>query len=255
MELTFLGTGTSQGIPVIACDCEVCVSDNPQNTRLRTSAMVTIGGKNIVIDVGPDFRQQMLANKVLDIDSVLITHQHNDHVIGMDDVRPFNFRYRKDIPIYCSAGVIKDLKNRFAYAFATKPYPGAPQLDLREIKAGQNFIVADQEIIPFEVKHGGMPVLGFRFGALTYITDAKIIPPEAIEEIKGTEVLVLNALRQEEHHSHLTLQEALDFIDLIKPRQAFLTHLSHKMGTLESVNKLLPSHVTIAYDGLNVHIA
>ncbi len=252
MKITFLGTGTSQGVPVIGCDCKVCTSSNSQDNRLRTSAMITIYEKNFVIDVGPDFRQQMLLNKVEDIECVLITHEHNDHVIGLDDVRPFNFKYRKNIPIYCTGRVIKSLKKHFDYAFAENPYPGAPRFNINEIEAGIPITVANESIIPFEVMHGNMPVLGFRFGDLTYITDAKTIDDNAIEKIKGTKVLVLNALRLESHHSHFSLEEALDFITYIQPEQAYLTHISHKMGLAEEISKRLPSNVSLAYDGLSV---
>lgn len=254
LKITFLGTGTSQGIPVIGCDCEVCTSKDPRDTRLRTSAMVSANGKNVVIDVGPDFRQQMLNNKITDIDCVLLTHEHNDHVVGLDDVRPFNFRYRKDMPIYCTSQVMSSLKQRFAYAFLKNPYPGAPRFELIEINGTTPFEVIGEEIIPIEVMHGRMPVLGFRFNELTYITDAKTFDQSAIEKIKGTKILILNALRRENHHSHLSLEEALAFVEQIQPQQAYLIHLSHKMGLTAEVNKSLPPNVTIAYDGLIVNI-
>lgn len=254
MKVTFLGTGTSQGIPVIGCDCETCTSENPQDSRLRTSIMVTTEGKNIVIDVGPDFRQQMLANGVLDIDSVLLTHEHNDHIIGMDDVRPFNFRYRKDIPVYCTARVQASLRERFSYAFSTTPYPGVPRFELYEIDSVNSFDVAGQTVIPIEVSHGRMPVMGFRFGDFTYITDAKIISAESFKKIAGSKILVLNALRKEDHHSHLTLEEALAIIQKIQPKQAYLTHLSHMMGPVKNINKILPPNVRIAYDGLVIDV-
>jgi phosphoribosyl 1,2-cyclic phosphate phosphodiesterase len=252
LKITFLGTGTSQGIPVIACDCEVCTSSDPQDTRLRTAAMVTVNGKNIVIDVGPDFRQQMLQNKIVDIDSILITHEHNDHVIGLDDVRPFNFRHQKKMPVYCTLRVMESLKKHFDYAFAENPYPGAPRFELKEIFAGKIFEVAGQSVVPFTVMHGKMPVLGFRFGDLTYITDAKEIDDVAIEKIKGTKILIINALRLEKHHSHFSLDEALAFITLIKPQKAFLVHVSHTMGLAAAINERLPSNVALAYDGLEV---
>lgn len=254
MKVIFLGTGTSQGVPVIGCDCEVCNSKNPQDSRLRTSLMVVVNGKNIVIDVGPDFRQQMLQNDIVDVDSVLITHEHNDHVIGLDDVRPFNFRYQKDMPIYCTTRVMNNLKERFAYAFLENPYPGSPRFNLIEIFADKSFEISQQKIIPIEVNHGKMPVLGFRFGDFTYITDAKTIDEVSVEKIRGSKYLVLNALRKEEHHSHFSLDEALVFINKVKPQKAFLTHLSHRMGLAKDVNKLLPPNVVIAYDGLTVNI-
>lgn len=254
MKITFLGTGTSQGVPVIGCDCEVCVSENPEDTRLRNSAMLTVNGKNIIIDVGPDFRQQMLANSVQDIECVLLTHEHNDHVIGMDDLRPFNFRYRKNMPIYCTIPVMESLKKRFAYAFSDNPYPGAPRFELIEITADCSFEVAEQKVLPIQVMHGKMPVLGFRFGAITYITDAKTIAPQEIEKIKGTKILAINALRLEPHHSHLSLDEALSLIEKINPQQTYLTHISHHMGLAAEINKKLPANVTLAYDGLSVSV-
>lgn len=254
MKITFLGTGTSQGIPVIACDCEVCSSEDFKDKRLRTAAMVSINDFNIAIDAGPDFRQQMLVNNVKDIEGVLITHEHNDHIIGLDDVRPFNFRYKKDMPIYSTESVAQSLKKRFSYAFDSNPYPGAPRFQLRKIEKNEPFELVGYKIIPIEVMHGRMPVLGFRFGDLTYITDAKTISPESIEKIKGTKVLVLNALRKEVHHSHLSLEEALQVVNVIKPARTYFTHLSHNMGTHQSVSKLLPENVEIAYDGLVVEI-
>lgn len=254
MKITFLGTGTSQGIPVIGCDCEVCVSNDPENARLRTSAMISANGKNIVIDVGPDFRQQMLSNNVVDVDSILLTHEHNDHVIGMDDVRPFNFRYRRDMPVYCTTQVMDSLKKRFAYAFMDNPYPGAPRFQLKKITAHSPFEAAGQTIIPILVMHGRMPVLGFRVGDITYITDAKTIADSEIEKIKGTKILVLNALRLEEHHSHLSLREALELVERIRPEQTYFTHISHKMGLASAINKKLPPDVTLAYDGLSVSV-
>lgn len=254
MKITFLGTGTSQGIPVIGCECSVCNSPDPHDTRFRTAAMVTVNGKNIVIDAGPDFRQQMLQNKIVEIEGVLITHEHNDHIIGLDDVRPFNFRQQKDLPIYCTSHVKECLKRHFYYAFEENPYPGSPRFDLKEIVVNKPFEIAGQSIIPFEVLHGKMPVLGFRFGDFTYITDAKTIDSEAVNIIKGTKILVLNALRLETHHSHFSLEEALEFITIIKPEKAFLVHISHMMGTAAEIKNKLPENVALAYDGLEVHI-
>ncbi len=250
MKITFLGTGTSQGVPVITCNCEVCRSPDPRDVRLRTSALISVGYKNFVIDVGPDFRQQMLQNNIVDIESVLISHEHNDHIIGLDDLRPFNFRYRKNMPIHCTSQVAASLKERFAYAFSDNPYPGAPRFEVKEIIANQEFISSGQKIIPFEVMHGKMPVMGFRFGDLTYITDAKNIEDTAIEKIKGTKLLVVNALRHEEHHSHFNLEEALAFINKVNPEKTYLTHISHKMGAAATINKELPPNVSLAYDGL-----
>lgn len=254
MKIHFLGTGTSQGVPVIGCDCEVCQSNDPRDTRLRTSVLLQINNFNIVIDVGPDFRQQMLRTEIKNLDGVLITHEHNDHIIGMDDVRPFNFRSGKDMPVYASKRVQKELKERFSYVFEENPYPGAPRIQLHLIQEDQSFKLENITIQPIQVMHGKMPVFGFRIDDFTYITDAKTIEPAELEKIKGTKVLVLNALIQKEHHSHLNLSQALDLIDIIQPKQAYLTHMSHRMGTTASVEPLLPENVVFAYDGLTIQI-
>ena len=230
MKVTFLGTGTSQGVPIIGCDCEVCSSNDPKNKRLRSSVLVSKNGKNILVDIGPDFRQQILNNKIKNIDAILITHEHNDHIIGLDDVRPFNFLYRKNMPIYCVKRVAKELETRFAYIFAHNPYPGAPRVEINLINEAVAFKVAGTEVVPIEVFHGKLSVLGFRFDDFTYITDAKIFPEAAVQKIKGSKVLVLNALHHNEHHSHLNLKQALEFIDFIQPEKAFIVHISHNMG-------------------------
>jgi len=253
MKITILGTATSQGIPVIGCDCVVCQSDNPKDTRLRTSILISHQNKNIVVDVGPDFRQQMLKAKVENIHAVLLTHEHNDHIIGVDDVRPLNFRHNKNMPIYATKQVQADLKNRFAYVFAENPYPGAPRLELHTIDKDTPFEVENIPIIPIETMHGSLPVLGFRFGDFTYLTDAKTFTDKELAKIKGTKVLILSALHRESHHSHLSLSEALELIAILKPGQAYLTHLSHKMGLAVAVEKLLPKGVNLAYDGLTIN--
>ena len=250
MKVTFLGTGTSQGVPVIGCDCAICQSDDPRDKRLRCSIVISKNEKNILIDVGPDFRQQMLNNNIGNIHATLITHEHNDHVIGLDDIRPLNFMYRRNMPVYCMENVAEQLKLRFAYVFSANPYPGAPQVEIKLINGIDEIEVEGIKIRPIKVFHGRMPVLGFRVEDFTYITDAKTFPEEAIKKIEGTKVLVLNALHHNKHHSHLNLEEALDFINLIKPEKAYLTHCSHRMGKHNEVNKLLPSNVALAHDGL-----
>ncbi|MEM6965340.1 MAG: MBL fold metallo-hydrolase [Bacteroidota bacterium] len=246
--MTILGTGTSQGVPVIGCDCEVCQSKDARNKRLRVSILVQKDGKNIVVDAGPDFRQQMLRSGVRHLDAVVLTHEHNDHIIGIDDVRPFNFRQKSDIPVYATKRVQADLKNRFKYVFAENKYPGAPSLTLHTIANNKPFEVAGIPIIPIEVMHGKLPVLGFRFGDFTYITDARTIEPAEIAKIKGTKVLVINALHYYQHYSHFNVPEALEAIKQINPQQAYITHVSHYMGLAEDVNKNLPPHVQLAYD-------
>ncbi len=252
LKITFLGTGTSQGVPVIGCDCEVCTSDDSRDHRLRTSVMIEYDDVRIVVDSGPDFRQQMLYHKVQSLDALLITHEHNDHVIGMDDVRPFNFKQKKAMTVYATVRVQKELKKRFAYAFSENPYPGAPRLQLKTIDKDHPFEVGNRTIYPIQVIHGTMPVLGFRFGEFTYITDAKEIDDEEKEKIKGSKYLVLNALHHRQHHSHLNLEEALALIAELQPEKAYLTHISHQMGRHEKVQATLPKNVFLATDNLSL---
>ncbi len=254
LRVTILGTGTSQGIPVIGCHCEVCRSDDPRDQRLRTSALIQVGDCHIVIDCGPDFRQQMLRTGTEHLHAILITHEHNDHVMGMDDVRPFNFMQKCDMPIFSTVQVAQELRARFAYAFETNPYPGAPRLMLYEINAQTPFYVEGVEIQPIEVQHGQLSVLGFRIGRFVYITDMKHIAPSELWKLTNCDTLVVNALNQQGHHSHLSLTEALDFIRHIRPRQAFITHISHTMGRHSEVSRLLPHNVALAWDGLSFEV-
>ena len=245
-----MGTGTSQGVPVIGCKCEVCQSPDPKDNRLRTSAMFTAGGVNLVIDSGPDFRQQMLREKVDHLEALLITHEHNDHVIGLDDVRPFNFIYRRDMPVYATPRVTAELQMRFPYVFAENKYPGAPMVKLIDIDPTQTFEVGHIKVQPIQVWHGKMPVIGFRIQNITYLTDVKTMDEPEIEKIKGTDHLVINALHHQAHYSHLNLEEALELIQKINPRKAYLTHISHHMGLHAEVNKELPGNVELGYDGM-----
>jgi len=250
MKITFLGTGTSQGVPVIGCDCEVCASNDPKDNRLRTSAMIEWDGKTIVIDVGPDFRQQLLRAKVTNVTAILMTHEHNDHIIGMDDVRPLNFKYRKHMPIYAEFRVQEDLKRRFAYVFNENPYPGAPRLTLQNIEAEQTINIEGLLVEPIRVMHGQLPVFGFRFGDFTYLTDLNSISEAELAKVMGTKFLAIDALHHSEHHSHYNLEQALDLINVIQPAQAYLIHVSHRMGLAHKVNATLPKGVQLAYDGL-----
>ena len=254
MIITFLGTGTSQGVPVIACSCDACRSENPYDKRLRTSIMVESDSTRIVIDAGPDFRQQMLREGVQDIDAVVCTHQHKDHIAGLDDVRPFNFIHDKDMPVFASEVVQEIIKKDYDYIFAESPYPGVPKVQLHKIDKKQIFTIGDLELQPIEVMHASMPVLGFRIQDFTYITDAKTIAPEELEKVKGTKTLVLNALQQKKHYSHLTLSEALELVEIIQPQQAFFTHISHKMGPISDIERELPDGVDIAHDGLKIKL-
>lgn len=255
LTITFLGTGTSQGVPVIGCDCEVCRSADPRDHRLRTALLLSSGPWRVAIDCGPDFRQQMLRTATDRLDAVVLTHEHNDHIIGLDDVRPFNFRQRSDMPIYASAQVIAELRQRFAYIFAEHPYPGAPMLQLYPVDKDTPFTIGPMCFQPIQVWHGRMPVFGFRIGNFTYITDMKTIQADELAKLQGTHTLVINALHHKTHHSHLNLEEALEFIGRIQPRQAYLTHLSHRMGLHATVDRQwLPAGVALAHDGLVIQV-
>lgn len=253
MKITFLGTGTSQGVPVIGCRCEVCQSLDFRNKRLRTSIRVEISGQSFVVDTGPDFRQQMLRENVQRLDAVIFTHAHRDHTAGLDDVRAYNFMQNSDMPVYGRQEVLDQLKMEFAYAFAKDAYPGLPRITLNQIDE-RPFELNGVPITPLPVLHLRLPVLGFRFGNFSYITDANIIPEETLGRLKGTEVLVLNALQIESHVSHFNLSEALAMIDRIKPAKAYLTHISHKLGLHGAVEKKLPENVSLAYDGLQIEL-
>lgn len=253
VQLTFLGTGTSQGVPVIACECEVCRSSDPRDKRTRSSVLVETGGKSLLIDAGPDFRQQMLREGVRNLDAVLLTHEHMDHLAGMDDLRAISFAHEppRPVPVYADAPTLDAVRRVYAYAFSGSRYPGMPQFDLHTI-AREPFVAAGIPVIPVEVKHYQMSVLAFRIGGLTYITDAKSISPEEKQKVKGSEVLVVNALRQTEHISHFNLRQALDLIEELRPGRAYLTHISHLMGRHAEVK--LPPQVQIAHDGMQVRL-
>lgn len=258
MKLTLLGTGTSQGIPVIGCRCEVCRSDDSRDHRLRTSAMVEVDGKRIVIDAGPDFRQQMLRADIRRIDAILLTHEHKDHTGGIDDVRAFNF---VDYPtihpvdIYATARTMVCIRKDYDYAFATNKYRGVPEIRLHEIDGTMPFEVKGVEIIPIAGKHSArFEVTGFRFGKLAYMTDFKALCEGEIEKLRGVEVLVINALRFKPHDSHLSVNEACEIIKEINPSKAYLTHLSHEIGLHATSAERLPEGVELAYDGLEIEI-
>lgn len=251
MIVTFLGTGTSQGVPVIACDCHVCRSLDFQDKRLRSSIHIEVADKSLVVDTGPDFRAQVLRERVKRLDAVLFTHAHKDHTAGMDDIRSYNFRQQTDMPIYGTVDVIDQLKREFSYVFAAKKYPGVPSVIVNEIDKNP-FKIDDIEITPIEVMHYKLPVLGFRINDFTYITDANYISDEEMEKIKGTKHFVINALQKEEHISHFTLDQALEVIEKVKPEKAYLTHISHKLGKHRDVSKELPENVVLAFDGLKI---
>jgi phosphoribosyl 1,2-cyclic phosphate phosphodiesterase len=251
VKITFLGTGTSQGVPVIACECAVCASEDAHDKRLRTSLLAEVEGKVFLFDAGPDFRQQMLREHVSRLDSIILTHEHKDHIAGMDDVRAFNYKSQDAVDIYAEERVQKAVKKEYSYVFSEYQYPGIPRMRLNEI-AENPFIVKGINVSPVRVFHYHLPVLGFRIGNFAYITDANYIPEESKEKLIGVKHLVVNALRKEKHISHFSLREALDLIREISPKKAYLTHISHQMGFHSDVSKELPPGVMLAYDGLSV---
>lgn len=254
MKVTFLGTGTSVGVPMIGCDCEACTSLDSRDNRLRTSIFIEDGDQKIVIDIGPDFRQQMLRAKIRNIDYVLLTHEHNDHMIGVDDLRPFNFIQRKDMPIYGEKRVLDEIQVRFEYAFIPHPYPGIPQFRLNVIKPDKSFFLGETEVAPIRLMHGSLPIFGFRFGDFCYLTDVKTIPDSEFKKLKGIKVLVLNALRRKAHHSHLTLEEAIEMAKKIGAETTYFTHISHDLGAVSRWELTLPNEVKAAYDGMVINL-
>jgi phosphoribosyl 1,2-cyclic phosphate phosphodiesterase len=253
VKVTFLGSGTSQGVPVIACSCAVCSSADTRDKRLRSSILLQVDDKNIVIDSGPDFRYQMLRAGVTHLDALVFTHEHKDHTAGLDDIRAFNYKQGEAINVYAHKRVQDALKKEFSYIFAHHKYPGIPQLDLFEI-GHHPFEVAGVPFIPIEVMHFQLPVLGFRIADFTYITDAKTVSDVEKAKIKGTKVLVINALQQEKHISHFTLEEALAFAQEIGAEKTYFTHISHRLGTHQKISELLPAGVELAYDGLCIEL-
>lgn len=252
MTVTFLGTGSSQGVPVIGCHCPVCMAIDKKNQRLRCSIWVQAGNTSVVIDAGPDFRYQMLRARVEQLDAIIFTHSHKDHIAGLDDVRAYNYHQNKPMDIWATQETQAALRREFAYVFENASYPGIPQVQLHEIN-NHGFRIGDLEILPVFVKHYKMEVLGFRFGAFTYVTDANYIAPEERDKMRGSNTIVLNALRNEPHISHFTLPEAIDVAQDIAAPNTYFTHISHQLGLHETVNKTLPSGMCLAYDGLTLH--
>ncbi len=253
LKITFLGTGTSQGIPIIGSNHPVCLSTDQKDKRLRVSVLVEWDSYTYVIDCGPDFRYQMLRANCSKINGILFTHEHTDHVIGMDDIRPFFFR-QGDIPIYAHRRVLNALHKRFEYIFETKDrYPGAPSV-IEHVITNSPFMLQELEVIPINVMHGALQVFGFRFKDFAYLTDVKTIAKEEIEKLRGVKVLVVNALRIKPHYSHFNLEEALQFIEQVNPERAYLTHISHLLGLHEEVQQKLPKNVYLAYDNLQLNI-
>lgn len=253
LKITFLGTGTSQGIPVIGSRHPVCLSGNSKDKRLRVSALVSWDNYTYVIDCGPDFRQQMLTNNVVKIDGILFTHEHSDHTAGIDDIRPFFFR-QGDISIYAHERVIASLKERFHYIFSNENrYPGAPGVEINVVRNNEPFKIGNEMTIPIEAQHNRLQVFGFRIRDFVYMTDVKSIEKIEMEKLRGVNVLVINALHLEPHYSHFNLEEALEFIEAVKPKKAYLTHISHMMGFHDEVEQMLPPNVHLAYDNLIIN--
>ncbi|MGY8987847.1 MAG: MBL fold metallo-hydrolase [Flavobacteriales bacterium] len=251
MKITVLGSGTSQGVPVIACDCEVCISENPKDTRLRSSVMIEEDGQTFVIDTGPDFRQQMLREKVEKVDAIIYTHEHKDHVAGMDDVRAYNYKWKKDVEIYCTQRVNEALHREFPYVFSDYRYPGVPSVNINIIE-NKEFEINGVKILPIEAMHYKLPIFGFRIKNFVYLTDISSISEKEKEKMKNTDLLILDALRRKPHISHLTLEQALELINELKPKRALLTHISHYMGKYDDLLKELPSNIDLSYDGQTI---
>ena len=252
-KITFLGTGTSQGIPIIGSRHPVCMSQNLKDKRLRSSVLVQWKNYNYIIDCGPDFRQQMLKNNCRHIDGIMFTHEHADHTSGLDDIRPYFFR-QGDIPIYGTQRVVENLNHRFGYILNSQnKYPGAPTVKVQIISKNNNFSIGDQIVTPVEVMHNSLSVMGYRIGGFSYLTDVKYINADQMEKVKNSEVLVLNALRIESHPTHLNLEEALSLVEELKPKRAYFTHISHLLGFHDEVSKKLPKNVHLAYDNLQIN--
>ncbi len=251
LRITFLGTGTSTGVPMLCCQCQVCTSNDPRDRRLRSSLLIRSDNTTIVIDCGPDFRQQMLTHHVDFINAIIFTHEHKDHTAGLDEIRPYNFIHRYPMPLYASQRVLEELRKQYAYIFEST-YPGLPQVTLHAIEPGCPFQIGDIELLPIQAHHYKMPVLGFRIDNFAYMTDVKTISDDQWALLEGVDTLVISALRRESHIAHLTLEEALEWIERLAPRNAYLTHISHLLGCHADVESELPPHVHLAYDGLTI---
>ncbi len=253
VKVTLLGTGTSQGVPVIGCSCEVCNSTNPKDARLRASVMIEVDEKTIIIDTGPDFRQQMLREKVDDVDAVLFTHEHKDHVAGLDDIRAYNQKWKKDIDVYASKRVEEALKREYHYVFSDVKYPGVPQINIKLIE-NKEFEIDQTRIMPIEVMHYKMPVFGYRIKDFVYLTDVSYIPENEKVKMKNVDLLIIDALRKKEHISHFNLSQAIEVISELNPKMALFTHISHYMGKYDDLIKELPPHIAPGYDGQIIYL-
>lgn len=253
MKITFLGTGTSQGVPFIGCGCAVCTSHNPKDNRLRSSIWIQTPEASIVIDSGPDFRYQMLRAKVHKLDAIVFTHGHKDHIAGLDDIRPYNFHDNRAVDVYATLETQASLRREFAYIFEEKTYPGIPQINLHTINSHDTIDIKGIKLTPIRVLHYKLEVLGFRVNDFTYITDANYIAPEEMEKIKGSKTFVLNALRHESHISHYTMKEAIEIAKQVGAESTYFTHISHQLGLHDEVNSILPDGMFLAHDGLTLH--
>lgn len=251
IKVTFLGSGTSQGVPLIGCTCAVCSSSDARDKRLRSSVLIESAGTRVVIDSGPDFRQQLLREKIKQLDAVVFTHEHKDHIAGLDEVRAFNYLQKIRMPVYATTRVQTALKREFAYIFSEEKYPGIPEIDLYDIDTA-TFPIGDLVMEPIDVMHYKLPVKGFKVEGFAYITDANFIQSDEKEKLKNLDVLVLNALRREPHISHFTFEEAIALVAELKPRKAYFTHISHQLGLHEAVNAELPPNIELAFDGLQL---
>lgn len=257
LKLTFLGTGTSLGVPIIGCHCEVCLSNDTRDKRLRTSALIESDrGTRVCIDSGPDFRYQMLREGIEYLDAILITHEHRDHTAGLDDIRAFNYLQKGAMDIYGNREALNGMRKMYYYVFENAQYPGVPNFNLHEIDPHntEHFTIKDLDIIPIEVMHAKLPTLAFRIGSLAYVTDAKTIDIAQEKKLYGVKTLVVNALRKQEHFSHFTIDQAIALIERVQPQEAYLTHLSHEVGPYEKIEKQLPQNIHLAYDGLKINI-
>jgi phosphoribosyl 1,2-cyclic phosphate phosphodiesterase len=253
MTVTFLGTGTSQGVPIICCECAVCKSNDPKDNRLRSSILIESETTKVIIDAGPDFRQQLLRKNLKSLDAVVFTHEHKDHIAGLDEVKAFNYFNNMKMPVYATERVQTALKREFAYIFSEEKYPGIPEIDLHTI-TDEPICINDIKLLPIDVIHYKMPVKGYRIRNFTYITDANYISETEIEKIRGSEIIVINALRKEPHLSHFTFSEAINLMKELKPKKAYFTHISHQLGLHQDVSLELPDFIELAYDGLHIEI-
>lgn len=254
MKITILGTGTSQGVPVVGCHCEVCISRDTRDKRRRPAVLVQHKNTNLIIDIGPDFRNQMLDHFPGKLNAVLLTHEHNDHTAGLDDIRPFNFKYDMNIPIYGLPRVLENLERRFSYIFSSQKYPGIPRISLKPICPWDEYEIQDVTVLALPVQHGGLPILGYCFEGFAYLTDVKKLNEKVVNQLMGIKVLVISALHHNKHHSHMNLNEALALVSKLQPEQVYFTHMSHSMGLHKKIESRLPLNVKLAYDGLIIDV-